>query len=36
MNKGGAFSDIELDAAALDAMFSPGGEQNFDGGRNSC
>ena len=27
MNKGGAFSDIELDAAALDAMFSPGGEQ---------
>ena len=27
MNKGGAFSDIELDAAAMDAMFSPGGEQ---------
>ena len=27
MNKGGAFSDIELDAAALDAMFSPGGQQ---------
>jgi hypothetical protein len=27
MNKGGAFSDIELDAAAMDAMFSQGGEQ---------
>ena len=27
MNKGGAFSDIELDAAALAAMFSPGGQQ---------
>ena len=27
MNKGGAFSDIELDAAALAAMFSQGGEQ---------
>ena len=27
MNKGGAFSDIELDAAALEAMFSQGGEQ---------
>jgi hypothetical protein len=27
MNKGGAFSDIELDAAALDAMFSQGGQQ---------
>ena len=27
MNKGGAFSDIELDAAAMEAMFSPGGEQ---------
>ena len=27
MNKGGSFSDIELDAAALDAMFSQGGEQ---------
>ena len=26
MNKGGAFSDIELDAAALEAMFSPGGQ----------
>ena len=27
MNKGGSFSDIELDAAALEAMFSQGGEQ---------
>ena len=27
MNKGGAFSDIELDAAALEVMFSQGGEQ---------
>ena len=27
MNKGGAFSDIELDAAAMEAMFSQGGEQ---------
>ena len=27
MNKGGSFSDIELDAAALAAMFSQGGEQ---------
>ena len=31
MNKGGAFSDIELDAAALEAMFSPGGEQEQQG-----
>ena len=36
MNKGGSFSDIELDAAALDAMFSQGGEQEIDGGANSC
>ena len=27
MNKGGSFSDIELDAAAMEAMFSQGGEQ---------
>ena len=27
MNKGGSFSDIELDAAALEALFSQGGEQ---------
>ena len=33
MNKGGSFSDIELDAAALDAMFSQGGQQEQD--RNS-
>jgi len=26
MNKGGAFSDIELDAAALEGMFSQGGQ----------
>ena len=33
MNKGGAFSDIELDAEALEAMFSQGGqhEQNSEG-----
>ena len=36
MNKGGAFSDIELDAAALDAMFSQGGEQEQRGGNNNC
>ena len=35
MNKGGAFSDIELDAAAMDAMFSQGGEQEHHG-RSSC
>ena len=27
MDKGGAFTDIELDAAAMEAMFSQGGEQ---------
>ena len=27
MNKGGAFSDIELDTAAMEAMFSQGGQQ---------
>ena len=27
MNKGGSFSDIELDAAAMEAMFLQGGEQ---------
>ena len=27
MNKGGSFSDIELDAAAMEAMFSQGGQQ---------
>ena len=27
MNKGGSFSDIELDAAALEVMFSQGGQQ---------
>ena len=27
MNKGGAFSDIELDAAALDVLFGQGGQQ---------
>ena len=31
MNKGGAFSDIELDAAALAAMFSQGGQQEQGG-----
>ena len=32
MNKGGSFSDIELDAAAMEAMFSQGGEQEHNGG----
>ena len=36
MNKGGSFSDIELDAAALEAMFAQGGKQNLNGGANSC
>ena len=27
MNKGGAFIDIEFDAAAMEAMFSQGGQQ---------
>mgnify|MGYP001459594902 FL=1 len=31
MNKGGSFSDIELDAAAMEAMFSQGGEQEQHG-----
>ena len=30
MNKGGAFSDIELDAAALDVLFGQGGQQEQD------
>ncbi|MDA7436411.1 hypothetical protein N8654_01875, partial [Synechococcus sp. AH-601-B19] len=30
MNKGGSFSDIELDAAAMEAMFSQGGQQEQD------
>ena len=33
MNKGGSFSDIELDAAAMEAMFSQGGEQEHTGGK---
>ena len=28
MDKGGAFTDIELDAVAMEALFSQGGEQN--------
>ena len=35
MNKGGSFSDIELDAAALDAMFAQAGEQQRRSG-SSC
>jgi len=35
MNKGGSFSDIELDAAALEAMFSQGGEQE-QYGKSRC
>ena len=33
MDKGGAFTDIELDAAAMEAMFSQGGEQEHNGGK---
>ena len=36
MNKGGSFSDIELDAAALEAMFSQGGEQEQSGNGGGC
>ena len=32
MNQGGSFSDIELDAAAMEALFSQGGEQEQNGG----
>ena len=35
MNKGGSFSDIELDAAAMEAMFSQRGEQEGYG-RSAC
>ena len=35
MNKGGSFSDIELDAAAMEAMFSQGGQQE-QGHRAGC
>ena len=35
MNKGGAFSDIELDAAAMEAMFSQSGEQQ-QGHKSGC
>ena len=35
MNKGGAFTDIELDAAAMEALFSQGGEQERDS-RGRC
>ena len=35
MNKGGSFSDIELDAAAMEAMFSQGGEQE-QYGKSRC
>ncbi|MDA7432943.1 hypothetical protein N8506_03595 [Synechococcus sp. AH-601-N23] len=36
MNKGGSFSDIELDAAAMEAMFSQGGEQQQMSVVGSC
>ena len=36
MNKGGSFSDIELDAAAMAAMFSQGGEQEQGHKGNGC
>ena len=31
MNNGGAFKDIELDAAAMEVLFSQGGEQEGRG-----
>ena len=31
MNNGGAFDDIELDAVAMQSLFSRGGEQEYDG-----
>ena len=34
MNKGGSFSDIELDAAALDALLNSGGAQQQSGNGN--
>ena len=36
MNKGGSFSDIELDAAAMEAMFSRGGEQEKQCWEDCC
>ena len=36
MNQGGSFSDIELDAAAMEALFSQGGEQEQRGGQGGC
>ena len=37
MNKGGSFSDIELDAAALDALLNSGGaQQQDDTGSSGC
>ena len=35
MNKGVSFSDIELDAAAMEAMFSQGGQQE-QYGKSRC
>ena len=35
MNKGGSFSDIELDAAALDVLFGQGGQQQGRGSGGS-
>ena len=34
MNDAGAFNDIELDAAALDALLNSGGSQQQDGSSN--
>ena len=36
MNKGGAFDDIELDAVAMQSLFSQGGEQEKRGGGGGC
>ena len=36
MNKGGAFSDIELDAAAMEALFSQGGIQQSSGNSSAA
>ena len=36
MNQGGSFSDIELDAAAMEALFSQGGEQEQERHGDGC
>ena len=36
MNKGGAFADIELDAVAMQSLFSQGGEQEVNSLSKNC